>query len=381
MGLVLSSIEIIREEKRAIIRQYARSDDVRGLTQVLIAMALLALVWSAAILSVNVSLWLTVPAVLLISFFSLRVFVLMHECGHGSLFRSQRLNRVFGFVLGVLSGMPQYVWSQHHQYHHAHNGDWQKYRGPYATPSVDEYTAMTSWQQFVYRAKCSVPLAPLVGFIYLVFNPRFTWLNGSIGLVNHLARGKLAQPNLTIKEHAAAFETRYWQSRKQYWHMFWNNVVLLGLWFAMCRGVGALQFFAIYLSSISLAGAMGFLVFTVQHNFKHSYASDTRHWDYDLGAIEGTSFLVFPRWLNWFTANIGYHHIHHLSSRIPNYHLVACHNQYRHLFTEVARVKWFQVPSNLKYILWDEHARRIISVAEYKQQMNQPAAATQSLAI
>ena len=309
---------------------------------------------------------------LLISLFTLRAFVLMHECGHGSLFRSQWLNRAFGFLLGVVSGMPQYVWSQHHNYHHAHNGNWEKYRGLYTTLSVDEYAAMTDAQQRMYRRKCSIAVAPVAGLIYVIFNPRFTWLKGSIGLVSHIVKGKVAQPHLSIKAHAASFETRYWKSHKEYWHMFWNNVVLLSVWALMCWAFGTALFFTIYLISASLAGGAGIVLFTVQHNFEHSYASDGRHWDYDTGAIEGTSFLILPRWLNWFTANIAYHHIHHLSARIPNYCLVKCHNEYRELFSDVTRVKLSHIHKALKYILWDTRAQRIISVAEYRQQIRQP---------
>ena len=109
----MSSIRHIKEQKRAIIRGHAQSNNVKGLKQVLTSLASLALLWWVAVLSVEVSPWLTVPAVLLISLFTLRAFALMHECGHGSLFRTQRLNRAFGFLLGVVSGMPQYVWSQH----------------------------------------------------------------------------------------------------------------------------------------------------------------------------------------------------------------------------------------------------------------------------
>ncbi len=370
----MSSIGIIKEEKRVIIDRYARAEDLKALTQVLTTMTCLVMVWWAAVVSVAISLWLTAAATLLISLFTLRVFTLMHECGHGALFRTQRLNRAFGFVLGVVTGMPQYVWSQHHSYHHNNNGNWEKYRGPYTTPSVDEYAAMTPGQQFYYRGKCNIAFAPLVGFIYLIFNPRFNWLKGSLGLANHLIRGKIAEPHKSMKALTASFHTRYWQSPKQYWHMFWNNVVLLTAWVLMCWAVGTVRFFAIYLISVSLAGGVGILLFTVQHNFEHSYASDTRHWDYDTGAIEGTSFLILPRWLNWFTANIGYHHIHHLSSRIPNYRLIGCHNEYRHLFGDVTRVKLSQVPRALKYILWDARAQRIISVAEYRQQMLHPPA-------
>jgi omega-6 fatty acid desaturase (delta-12 desaturase) len=361
----------MKQQKRTIILRHAQADNVKALTQVLTTLASPVLLWWIAVLSVDVSRWLTVATVLLISLFTLRAFALMHECGHGSLFRTPRLNRAFGFLLGVVSGMPQYVWSQHHSYHHNNNGNWEKYRGPYTTPSVDEYAAMTNPQRLLYRGKCSIALAPFVGFVYLIFNPRFTWLKGSIGLLGHIIGGKVAQPGLSLKAHAASYETRYWQSQKQYWHMFWNNVVLLSVWVLMCWAIGTARFFTIYLISVSLAGGAGILLFTVQHNFEHSYASDSSHWDYDTGAIEGTSFLILPRWLNWFTANIGFHHIHHLSSRIPNYRLIGCHNEYRHLFTDVTRVKLAQIPKALKYILWDARAQRIISVAEYRQQMKE----------
>jgi acyl-lipid omega-6 desaturase (Delta-12 desaturase) len=367
----MSSIDIIKEQKRSIIHRHARPDNLKGLTQVLVALVCLAIVWWVGVLTVAVSYWLTIVAVLLISLFSLRVFTLMHECGHGSLFRTHRLNRAFGFILGVVSGMPQYVWSRHHSYHHAQNGGWEKYRGLYTTLSVDEYAAMTkSWQR-LYRYKCSIAFAPFAGLIYVIFNPRFNWLKGIIGLVSHIGKRKIAQPHLSMKAHAATFETRYWRSDKEFWHIFWNNVLLLSLWAVMCWAIGTALFFSIYLSSAALAGGAGVVLFTVQHNFEHSYASDSRHWDYDTGAIEGTSFLILPRWLNWFTANIAYHHIHHLSAKIPNYRLVRCHNENQHLFLDVTRLKLSYIPRALKYILWDTRSQRIISVAEYGQQMNQ----------
>jgi omega-6 fatty acid desaturase (delta-12 desaturase) len=367
----VSSIRRIKEQKGDIVSRHARADNVTASTQVLTTLAPLALFWWGAVLSVPVSYWLAAALVLLISLFTLRAFVLMHECGHGSLFRTQSLNRAFGFLLGVVSGMPQYVWSQHHNFHHANNGNWERYRGLYTTLSVEEYAAMTDAQQRMYRGKCSIAVAPFAGLIYVIFNPRFTWLKGSIELVGHIVKRKVAQPSLSIRAHTASFETRYWKSRKEYWHMFWNNVVLLSIWALMCWTVGTVVFFTIYLISASLAGAAGIILFTVQHNFEHSYASDGRNWDYETGAIEGSSFLILPRWLNWFTANIAYHHVHHLSAKIPNYRLTECHNEYRDLFSDVTRVKLVHIHKALKYILWDTRAQRIISVAEYRQQMNQ----------
>jgi omega-6 fatty acid desaturase (delta-12 desaturase) len=211
-------------------------------------------------------------------------------------------------------------------------------------------------------------MATVAGLIYLIINPRLTWMKGTVGFLIWVVGRKLAQPAISLRQHAAAYRTRYWKTAREYWHMFWNNVVLLSLWALMCWACGVAHFFTIYLLSVSIAGGIGIVLFTVQHNFEHAYADDSEHWDCDTGAIEGTSFLVLPGWLNWFTANIGYHHIHHLSASIPGYRLARCHEEYQHLYEDVRRVTLPQVLAALKCILWDRRARRIISVAEYLQQ-------------
>ena len=160
---------------------------------------------------------------------------------------------------------------------------------------------MSASQQRLYRCKCSAGTAPLAGFIYLIFNPRYTWAKGSLSLLAHIARGKLSRPDIPVRRHAAGFRTRYWKSRAEYWHMSGNNLALLSLWGVMCWTCGAALFFPIYLVSVSVAGGAGILLFTVQHNFENSYASGAAGWDYDRGAIDGTSFLVLPAWLNWVT--------------------------------------------------------------------------------
>lgn len=363
---MVASVDCVKQHKCAMITRYARSDDLKGTAQIVATLIPFVLLWWAVIHSAGVSSWLTAALMLLISLFTLRAFGLMHECGHGSLFRSRWLNRACGFVLGVVSGMPQYVWAQHHNYHHAHNGNWDKYRGPYATLSVDEYAALTGTRQRLYRIKCAAAVAPLAGFIYLIFNPRFTWIKGSAGLILHfLKQGTIARGGAS-RASLAGYETRYWKSAREYRHILANNLVLLGVWALMCYACGAALFFFVYLLTLSVAGGAGIVLFTVQHNFEHSYASDDRHWDHDTGAIKGTSFLVLPPWLNWFTVNIGYHHIHHLSASIPNYSLVQCHEEYEHLFASVTRVPLSQVLSSLNCILWDARAQRIISMAEYR---------------
>lgn len=360
--------------KRTIIDRHVRPDDIRGVLSVSATLAPLALLWFALVPSSSVSYWLTAGVTLLMSLFLVRVFVLMHECGHGSLFRSSRLNKAFGFLLGVVSGMPQYVWSKHHLHHHSTNGNWARYRGPLNIVPIDEYAAMNDRQQRRYRSSRSIWLAPIAGFVYLILNPRLTWIRGSLQLIAHVARGRVAQPGLSIRALARTFKTPYWSSRTEYWHMFWNNVALLCLWGLGAWLVGPLLFFACYVASVSLAGGAGIVLFTVQHNFEHSYASPDEGWDFDRAAIEGTSFLVLPPLLNWFTASIGFHHVHHLSARIPHYCLQGCHAEYQHLFTSVTRVRLGQVPAALKCVLWDTRARRIVSVAEYLEQAGMNAA-------
>ena len=307
----MSSIALVKEQKRALINRYANPENFPGFVQVLNTLLPLAALWYAVALSAAVSYWITAGLALLITLFLVRAFVLMHECGHGSLFRSGRLNRGFGFVFGVLTGMPQYVWSQHHAFHHSTNGNWAKYRGPFIVDTADDYAAMSEKQQRRYRLLRRIQMLPLHAFVYVLVMPRYTWLKGTLSLLWHRLRGGKAE-----------FKTRCWSTSREFWHMTWNNVVLLALWLAMSFAIGPALFFAVYIGSISLASAVGIIVFTVQHNFKGSYASGDEGWDYHDAAMRGTSFLVLPAWLNWFTANIGYHHIHHLSANIPNYQLV-----------------------------------------------------------
>jgi omega-6 fatty acid desaturase (delta-12 desaturase) len=201
----MSSIAQVKQQKRTLVHQHSRPDNVKGFMQVLTTLVPFAALWYAVTPSAGVSYGLTVGVALMMSLFLLRVFVLMHECGHDSLFRSAWLNRAFGFVFGVVSGMPQYVWSKHHAYHHATNGNWDKYRGPLAIKSVAEYEALKAVQQLGYQRARNIWLAPVAGFSYVLYNPRVTWLKGSVALVAHVLKNKIAQPGVSVKAHAAAF--------------------------------------------------------------------------------------------------------------------------------------------------------------------------------
>ncbi|MCC2658611.1 MAG: fatty acid desaturase [Panacagrimonas sp.] len=367
-----AAVLAIKQRKRRIVDRYARPDDFMGWIQSLATLVPLSGLWLVVAIGAPSSPGLVALATVVMALFLLRVFALMHECGHRSLFRSARLNSIFGFVFGVICGMPQYVWAAHHKVHHATNGNWDRYRGPLAILSVEEFDALTSPQQRAYARARNVRMAPLAGFLYVVLNPRLTWVEGTAKMLAHAVRMKWRRPAVPMRDHLASYRSPHWKSAAEYRHMTLNNLVLLGGWASMAWLIGPATFFLVYLISTSLAGAAGIVLFTVQHNFEHSYASGDEHWDYDQAALHGTSFLVLPAWLNWFTANIGYHHIHHLSSRIPSHRLAACHEEHATLFEQVPRLTLGDIGASLKFVLWDTRSRQLISVAEHAQ-MARPA--------
>jgi omega-6 fatty acid desaturase (delta-12 desaturase) len=344
--------------KRAIADRYATPSDRRGSLQFLSVIAPIAGLWYLVHLGAQRSPWLAVAATAGLSLFLLRGFVLMHDCGHDSLFRSRPLNRLGGFLLGVLAGMPQQVWAENHRYHHVTNGNWAKYRGPLDVACVADYLAMDARAKRRYRRTRALLMAPVAGFLYFLVNPRITWLRAT----HHLLRRRLARA--AGRESMADSTTPQGPSAAHYRHMAWNNVVLLAAGGLMCWAIGPWPFLLCYVVGGSLAGGYGIVLFSVQHNFEHAYASADEGWDRDEAALHGTSYLILPRWLNWITADAAYHHVHHLCASVPNYRLAACHAEHAQLFSGVTRVGLFEIPAALRHVLWDMQGRRLVSVAE-----------------
>lgn len=369
-GPSLTPLQQLKAAKRGLVDRHARPDNTRAWVQVLNTLVPLAALWWAISLCVGQPAWLALLPTLGLSLLLLRAFVLMHECGHGSLFRSPGLNRAFGFVFGVLTGMPQTVWSRRHQFHHATNGNWDRYRGPLDILTVEDFAKLTPEGQRRYARQRCIGMAPLAGFLYVVFNPRVNWLKGSVQWLAHVLRDQRAHPERPWRESARGFSTPLWTTPQEYWHVCGNNLVLLGGLALLSAWIGPGLTLACAVGSMSLAGALGIVLFTVQHNFEQSHASGNEGWDYDRAALEGTSFLVLPGWLGWVTANIAYHHVHHLSARIPNYRLAACHADGGELFGPVTRMRLSQIPAALACILWDRQTQRLITVAEYRRQLS-----------
>ena len=356
-----------------VLAPYMTSNDWRATYQLLNTVVPYILLWILAARAASMAWWLLPPIMVLITLFSVRCFSLMHDCGHYSLFRSKRVNRVVGFFLGVINAIPQYPWSRGHAYHHKTNGDWQQYRGPSAILSTEEFANLSpSGQQRYETLRHPIMLFP-GGFFYLALKPRLALILGAYGFVVHLVTCLRQRPGMGLGKMIRSYQSKTWYTTAEFWDLLLNNICVVGSWIALSYLLGAGFFLSVYSITLTCAAAIFICVFFVQHNFDTSYAHTTEGWDYLSGAIEGSSYLILPTILKWFSADIGYHNIHHLSSRIPNYHLEACHQANAHLLKQVKRLRMADMPDCFKFILWDAPSNRLVSIAEFRQ-MEQRAA-------
>ncbi len=340
---------------------YTKKSDAIAFRQIIVTLIPFVGLWAAYIHLVEQSIWYFIPFSFVVSFFILRCFVLMHDCGHKAMFKTMWMNKFFGYLMGVITGMPQAVWSKNHDYHHNTNGDWVKYGGVFNIITTQDYAALSDKKKKHYWwYRQPIILIP-AGFFYVLFNPRFNWAVGILVMLVKLVKSIITLQFSKAVDDFQKWETKFWKSKQDFWHMTYNNLLLLAIWVVMIQWIGALEFFALYVVSTSLSGTWGILLFTIQHNFEHAYATDTQHVNHYRAALEGTSMLVQPRIFNWFTADIAYHHLHHLSVAIPNYRLEACHKEWEHLFKDVKRVKITELLTTFDYMLWDPQLQKVVS--------------------
>jgi acyl-lipid omega-6 desaturase (Delta-12 desaturase) len=350
-----------------VLNPYMQSNDWRATYQILNTVLPYLLLWFFAVKAAPVSLWLLPPIMMLMTLFSVRCFSLMHDCGHYSLFSSKKVNRFMGFVLGVINAIPQYPWSRGHAYHHKTNGDWDRYRGPSGLVSTEEFAKLSSSSQKRYEFIRHPLMAVPGGFFYLAIKPRLALVMGISGLIRHAFTCWRQKSGLSLKEIFESYKSRNWYTTAEFWDLVGNNICVIGAWIYFSYLLGAGFFLSIYATTLTFSAAIFIFVFFVQHNFEGSYAHKTAGWDYLSGAIEGSSYLKLPTILKWFSADIGYHNIHHLSERIPNYNLEACHNENIHLLAKSKIIRISDIPDCFKFILWDSASDSLVSIASFRQ--------------
>ncbi|MCF6806810.1 fatty acid desaturase [Thiotrichales bacterium 19S9-12] len=353
---------------KTLIRPYTKKSNLIASKQVINTLLPLLTTWIIYFTFYKTTILTLIICSVISSLLLLRCFILMHDCGHNSLFKSKKLNNIFGFLFGVITGMPQYVWSSNHAFHHKTNGDWDSYCGPLNIITTTEFGKLNDFKRFKYTLLRNPIFFPIGGFFYLLFNPRYNWIKDSTLMILYIIKYKFKKDSkIKIRELIKQFPSRSWKNMKEYKHQSLNNLMLISIWIVVSIYLGAYHFFILYIISASIGGGIGILLFTVQHNFEHAYASNKENWNYYKGAIEGSSFLILPPMLNWITANIAYHHIHHLSCSIPNYQLAKCHDDQSKHFKKVKRIHLNEVLHSLKYILWDRNKQMLISIKDYKQ--------------
>lgn len=350
-----------------VLTPYMRSNDFRATYQILNTVVPYVLLWFLAVKAALISFWFLPPIVVLMTLFSVRCFSLMHDCGHYSLFSSKKVNRCVGFVLGVINAIPQYPWSRGHAYHHKTNGDWERYRGPSALLSTEEFAKLSLSGQRMYELLRHPLMVFPGGFFYLAIKPRLALIAGTYDFIGHVFTCLKKDSSMSLSGIISSHKSRNWYTTAEFWDLLFNNICVIGSWILLGSFLGFGFFLSIYSIVLTFSAAIFICVFFVQHNFDGSYAHKTEGWDYLQGAIKGSSYLKIPRVLKWFSADIGYHNIHHLSERIPNYYLEACHNKNIHLLSKSKTLQIGDIPDCFKFILWDSASNKLQSIQTFRQ--------------
>ena len=312
-----------------IIMKYNKPDLRKSIWQILNTFIPYVGLWILMYLSLDYPYWVTLLLTLPAAGLLIRLFIIFHDCGHGSFFHTRRVNDLVGKIIGVLTFTPYSPWHYNHKVHHATSGNLDKRgTGDVWTLTVDEYRALSKWDRFLYR-------------IYR--NPLIMFTFGSVFVV--LIKNRFAKKEMNKQGRMNVYVT---------------NVGILLLASSLSLVIGIKAYILIQMPIIIFAHCAGLWLFYVQHQFEDVSWDTGEVWDYKTAAVEGSSFLKLPAVLQWFTGNIGFHHVHHLSPLIPNYNLARCHYE-NELFRNVKPMTLFSSFKTLKLRVWDEATRQMIS--------------------
>jgi omega-6 fatty acid desaturase (delta-12 desaturase) len=287
-------------------------------------------------LLLDVSYWLVLAVAIPASGFLLRTFIVFHDCTHGSFLPSRKWNNRFGVFCGLLVMQPFHNWRHHHVAHHGSAGDLDRRgTGDVPTLTVAEYQS----RSFKRRLPYWLFRHPLVMF--------------GIGPIWSLVIGPRFLPKNATR-----------QMRRS---VIWTNVALAVLITGICFAIGWQEYLLIQVPTVILAGTAGVWLFYVQHQFEDVYWENTENWSYTASALEGSSYLKLPQPLQFFTGNIGLHHVHHLNARIPNYNLQRAHDD-NEIFHQVPILTFWQGIRSVRLKLWDEEGGRLVTFPEARRQ-------------
>jgi omega-6 fatty acid desaturase (delta-12 desaturase) len=307
------------------------------LTSVIPYLALSVLAYTAIAISPVLTLVLALPT----AGFLLRTYIVFHDCTHGSFWRSRRANAWLGTFCGLLVLSPFVRWRHDHAVHHACSGDLDRRGvGDLPTLTVAEYEARSRRDRLAYR----MIRAPLVMFgigpvIAMMVGPRFTTRN--------------AKPRMRRS-------------------VIGTDIALAAIIGPLCWLIGWDNFLLVWAPAAVLAGAAGIWLFYVQHQFEDAYWQQGEGWSYADSALLGSSYLKLPPLLQFFTGNIGLHHVHHMSARIPNYNLQRAHDE-NPVFHRVPTLSLWDGLRTARLKLWDEDSGRLVTFAQARARQARPS--------
>lgn len=313
---------------KKIVANFEKPNTKRAIWQLVNSLGAYIATWVAMFFVWKINPWFTIPLVILAGGLQVRIFIIFHDCTHNSFFKNQKLNRWLGYFCGLLVFTPFKQWKWEHSIHHATAGDLDRRGvGDVPTLTIEEYLKLPKRGRIVYR---------------LVRNPFVLFVLAPIYLF--VIRERLPVANASP------------DTKRAVWHTNLGIAIMLTIG-CLIFGVG--PFLLLQLTAMGIAASAGVWLFYIQHQFEGVYWERHEHWEYTAAALEGSSYYKLPKILQWFSGNIGFHHIHHLSSKIPNYFLEECH--YSHpAFQEIKPVTIMTSLKSFSFRLWDESEKALV---------------------
>lgn len=321
-----------------LVAKYQISNKWKSIWQLINSFASYIIIWYLMYFTLDISYWLTLLLSLPAAGFVIRIFIIQHDCGHGSFFESRKANDSWGKICSIFTLTPYYYWRKKHAIHHASAGKLgQRGIGDIYTMTIDEFLQQSRWGRIKYR---------------LYRNPIILFVVIPVILFMILYRFPLPPAKGLKKLHPGVYLT---------------SLVLLLLTTGLVWLIGIKAFVLIQFPITFIASSTGTWLFYVQHQFEDAYWIKDNSWDYELAAMQGSSYYKLPKVLQWFTGNIGFHHIHHLSPKIPNYLLEKCHKE-NPVFQKGVTLTLGSSLRSIFLKLWDEKQKKLISFHYFKRQ-------------
>ncbi|NHN32081.1 fatty acid desaturase [Paenibacillus agricola] len=319
---------------RKDIAPYERPHMKHSVWQIINTIVPFFALWYVAYLSLSVSYWITLPLTIVAGGFLVRTFIIFHDCCHKSFFKNKIANEIVGTFTGILTCVPFRQWRHTHSVHHATSGNLDKRgTGDIWTLTLDEYLASSMLRRLVYRIYRNPFTILVIGPIYIF-------------LIDY----RFNRRNIAMKERINTYIT---------------NLGIFGSAALLSWTLGWETFLLIQVPIFLISGTAGIWMFYVQHQFEETYFENNEKWEYVKAAMQGSSFYNLPRVLHWITGNIGFHHIHHLSPRVPNYYLENVHNA-NPVLRDVETITIRSSIQLLRFRIWDDQNKRFIGFKDIK---------------